>query len=107
MIRQYRLTALYSHIFIIKLKQWGAKVVTNQTEEYLENLEVSVPIPGTTKLHRLEENIGAVSIELTPDDLRDIDEARLEDRGARGQIPRTPQQATCRCAAIMHEQASR
>ena len=34
-----------------------------------------VPIPGTTKLHRLEENIGAVSLELTPDDLRDIDEA--------------------------------
>jgi aryl-alcohol dehydrogenase-like predicted oxidoreductase len=34
-----------------------------------------VPIPGTTKLHRLEENIGAVSVELTPDDLRDIDEA--------------------------------
>jgi len=34
-----------------------------------------VPIPGTTKLHRLDENIGAVSIELTPDDLRDIDDA--------------------------------
>jgi hypothetical protein len=34
-----------------------------------------VPIPGTTKLHRLEENIGAVSVELTPDDLRDIDDA--------------------------------
>lgn len=34
-----------------------------------------VPIPGTTKLNRLEENVGAVSIELTPDDLRDIDEA--------------------------------
>jgi aryl-alcohol dehydrogenase-like predicted oxidoreductase len=34
-----------------------------------------VPIPGTTKLHRLEENIGAVSVELTPDDLHDIDEA--------------------------------
>jgi aryl-alcohol dehydrogenase-like predicted oxidoreductase len=34
-----------------------------------------VPIPGTTKLHRLDENIGAVSIELTPDDLRQIDEA--------------------------------
>lgn len=31
-----------------------------------------VPIPGTTKLHRLDENIGAVSVELTPDDLRDI-----------------------------------
>jgi aryl-alcohol dehydrogenase-like predicted oxidoreductase len=31
-----------------------------------------VPIPGTTKLHRLEENIGAVDVELSPDDLRDI-----------------------------------
>jgi aryl-alcohol dehydrogenase-like predicted oxidoreductase len=34
-----------------------------------------VPIPGTTRLSRLEENIGAVSIELTPEDLRDIDNA--------------------------------
>ncbi len=34
-----------------------------------------VPIPGTTKLSRLDENIGAVSVELTPDDLRDIDSA--------------------------------
>ena len=34
-----------------------------------------VPIPGTTKLHRLEENIGAVSVELTPDDLQDINDA--------------------------------
>ncbi len=34
-----------------------------------------VPIPGTTKLHRLEENIGAVNVELTPDDLRQIDYA--------------------------------
>jgi aryl-alcohol dehydrogenase-like predicted oxidoreductase len=33
------------------------------------------PIPGTTKLHRLEENLGAVTVELTPDDLRDIDAA--------------------------------
>jgi aryl-alcohol dehydrogenase-like predicted oxidoreductase len=32
-----------------------------------------VPIPGTTKLHRLEENIGAAAVELTPDDLRQID----------------------------------
>jgi aryl-alcohol dehydrogenase-like predicted oxidoreductase len=31
-----------------------------------------VPIPGTTKLHRLDENIGAVAVELTPDDLREI-----------------------------------
>src|SRR5689334_9461815 len=34
-----------------------------------------VPIPGTTKLHRLEENIGAVTLELTPEDLREIDDA--------------------------------
>ena len=34
-----------------------------------------VPIPGTTKLHRLEENIEAVSVELTADDLREIDSA--------------------------------
>ena len=34
-----------------------------------------VPIPGTTKLHRLEENIGAAVVELTPDDLREIDGA--------------------------------
>jgi aryl-alcohol dehydrogenase-like predicted oxidoreductase len=31
-----------------------------------------VPIPGTTKLHRLEENIGAVNIQLTPDDIREL-----------------------------------
>ena len=34
-----------------------------------------VPIPGTTKLHRLDENIGAASVELTPDDLREIETA--------------------------------
>jgi aryl-alcohol dehydrogenase-like predicted oxidoreductase len=34
-----------------------------------------VPIPGTTKLHRLDENIGAASVELTPADLREIDSA--------------------------------
>ena len=33
------------------------------------------PIPGTTKLNRLDENIGALSVQLTPDDLRDIDAA--------------------------------
>src|SRR5436853_272746 len=36
-----------------------------------------VPIPGTTKLNRLEENIGAVDVELTPDDLREIAEAQI------------------------------
>jgi aryl-alcohol dehydrogenase-like predicted oxidoreductase len=36
------------------------------------------PIPGTTKLHRLDENIGAVSVELTPHDLHDIEKAASE-----------------------------
>jgi aryl-alcohol dehydrogenase-like predicted oxidoreductase len=35
----------------------------------------NVPIPGTTKLHRLDENLGAVAVELTSDDLREIDSA--------------------------------
>ena len=34
-----------------------------------------MPIPGTTKLHRLEENIGAAAVELTPDDLSQIKRA--------------------------------
>ena len=34
-----------------------------------------VPIPGTTKLQRLEENVGAAAVELTPDDLREIESA--------------------------------
>ena len=44
-----------------------------------------VPIPGTTKLHRLEENLGAASVELTPDDLRDINSAssKIKLEGAR------------------------
>jgi len=44
-----------------------------------------VPIPGTTKLNRLDENIGAVAVELTPDDLRDIESAaaKITVHGAR------------------------
>ena len=44
-----------------------------------------VPIPGTTKLHRLEENLGAASVELTPDDLRDINStsSKIKVEGAR------------------------
>jgi len=44
-----------------------------------------VPIPGTTKLHRLDENIGSVAVELTPDDLREIKTAasRITVQGAR------------------------
>jgi aryl-alcohol dehydrogenase-like predicted oxidoreductase len=44
-----------------------------------------VPIPGTTKQHRLEENIAATAIELTADDLREIDRAaaKITVQGAR------------------------
>ena len=44
-----------------------------------------VPIPGTTKLHRLEENLGALDVELTADDLREIDTAssQIAVHGAR------------------------
>ncbi len=44
-----------------------------------------VPIPGTTKLNRLEENIGAIAVELTSDDLREIESAasRITVQGAR------------------------
>lgn len=44
-----------------------------------------VPIPGTTKLHRLEENLGAVDLQLTPSDLQEIDSAasKITVQGAR------------------------
>jgi aryl-alcohol dehydrogenase-like predicted oxidoreductase len=44
-----------------------------------------VPIPGTTKLHRLEENLGAARVALTPEELAVIDEAasKISIQGAR------------------------
>ena len=44
-----------------------------------------VPIPGTTKLHRLEENIGAAAVDLTPEDLRQLETAasKIAVQGAR------------------------
>ena len=55
-----------------------------------------VPIPGTTKLKRLEENIGAVEIELTPDDLREIDEAASEIKVQGARYPEKLEQMTGR-----------
>jgi aryl-alcohol dehydrogenase-like predicted oxidoreductase len=51
----------------------------------LEQKPWIVPIPGTTKLHRLEENLGAVNVDLTPDDLREIgaSAAKIQVQGAR------------------------
>jgi aryl-alcohol dehydrogenase-like predicted oxidoreductase len=47
--------------------------------------EALAPIPGTTKRHRLEENLGAVDVELTPDDLRELDDltTQIKVQGAR------------------------
>jgi aryl-alcohol dehydrogenase-like predicted oxidoreductase len=44
-----------------------------------------VPIPGTTKLHRLDENLGAAALELTSDDIREIESAasKIAVEGAR------------------------
>jgi aryl-alcohol dehydrogenase-like predicted oxidoreductase len=55
-----------------------------------------VPIPGTTKLSRLEENIGAVSVELTADDLREIESAASEIRIEGARYPEQLQRMTGR-----------
>jgi aryl-alcohol dehydrogenase-like predicted oxidoreductase len=55
-----------------------------------------VPIPGTTKLKRLEENIGAAEIELTPDDLREIEDAASEIKVQGARYPEHLEQMTGR-----------
>ena len=47
-----------------------------------------VPIPGTTKLHRLEENIGAAKVELTPKVLRELEEAASKIRVQGARLPK-------------------
>jgi aryl-alcohol dehydrogenase-like predicted oxidoreductase len=55
-----------------------------------------VPIPGTTKLHRLDENIGAMTVELTPDDLRDIESAASKIKVLGARYPEKLEQMTGR-----------
>jgi aryl-alcohol dehydrogenase-like predicted oxidoreductase len=55
-----------------------------------------VPIPGTTKLDRLDENLGAASLELTPSDLRDIDAAAAEITVQGARYPEKMEQMTGR-----------
>jgi aryl-alcohol dehydrogenase-like predicted oxidoreductase len=55
-----------------------------------------VPIPGTTKLSRLEENIGAVAIELTSDDLREIESAASKITVQRARYPENLERRTGR-----------
>ena len=54
------------------------------------------PIPGTRKLERLEENIGAVAVELTPDDLRDIESAASQITVEGARYPESLEQLTYR-----------
>ena len=49
-----------------------------------------VPIPGTTKLHRLEENIAAADVELTADDLQEIESGRGTDHARKAPATRRP-----------------
>jgi len=55
-----------------------------------------VPIPGTTKLHRLDENLGAVAVELTIDDLREIDSAASKITVQGGRYPEELERMTGR-----------
>ena len=49
----------------------------------LQHSPVMLPIPGTSKVGHLEENVAAAEVELAPDDLREIEEAGLTAQGAR------------------------
>jgi aryl-alcohol dehydrogenase-like predicted oxidoreductase len=55
-----------------------------------------VPIPGTTKLRRVEENIGAVALELTPDDLRELDSLTTQVTVQGGRYPEEVERMTNR-----------
>jgi aryl-alcohol dehydrogenase-like predicted oxidoreductase len=55
-----------------------------------------VPIPGTTKLHRLDENLAAASLELTPDDLRELDTASSKFKVEGARYPERLEQMTGR-----------
>jgi aryl-alcohol dehydrogenase-like predicted oxidoreductase len=55
-----------------------------------------VPIPGTTKLHRLEENLGAANVDLTPEDLRAIESASSDIKVEGARYPEWAEQTTGR-----------
>jgi aryl-alcohol dehydrogenase-like predicted oxidoreductase len=55
-----------------------------------------VPIPGTTKLHRLKENIGAAAVELTHDDLYEIDSTASKITIQRARYPEAMEKLTGR-----------
>ncbi|HZQ96375.1 MAG TPA: hypothetical protein VFA67_15280 [Candidatus Sulfotelmatobacter sp.] len=59
----------------MKRRRLGKNGLEVSAQVALAWLSWIVPIPGTTKLHRLEENLGADAIQRTAEDLRDIDVA--------------------------------
>jgi len=63
--------------------RWGATPAQVALAWLLAQQPWIVPIPGTTKLHRLEENLAAADLELTADDLREIADAQIRARGDR------------------------
>jgi aryl-alcohol dehydrogenase-like predicted oxidoreductase len=72
--------ALAANMSLLKLvREWALRKGVTPVQFSLAWLLAQkpwiVPIPGTTKLHRLEENIGAAEVELTPEDLREIETA--------------------------------
>jgi len=78
-----------NQVFVDFLKQFAAEKQATSAQMALAWLLAQkpwiVPIPGTTKLHRLEENIGALNVELTSNDLGEIDQAasNITVKGAR------------------------
>src|SRR4051812_16918948 len=78
-----------NHTFIDWLTAFAARKHASAAQIALAWLlaqrEWIVPIPGTTKLHRLDENLGAVTVELSPDDLRQLEAAaaKIPVQGAR------------------------
>jgi aryl-alcohol dehydrogenase-like predicted oxidoreductase len=78
-----------NQVFVDFLKEFATRKKATPAQIALAWLlaqkEWIVPIPGTTKLHRLEENLGSLSVELTPEDLSAIDDAasRITVQGAR------------------------
>ena len=61
------------------------EVLLSSRKDQHHQYQTEEPIPGTTKLHRLEENLGAAEVELTAEDLRELDDltAQVEVSGAR------------------------
>lgn len=66
-----------------------------------------VPIRGTTKFNRLEENIDAAAVDLTPADLREIESVRVQDPGTGGRYPANLEQLVGPLNARQHEQVMR